>query len=287
MRRNRLADACALVVFLALAAILLRSGEFSEHSWLNHDVANSLYVAVRLLRGDVLYVDWAYYVMPSIVFLSAGAARVSGLLGLSPHSGIHLALLASGLLGTLALRRSSREADPVAWVVRLAYLAVLVSAGLLPSDFAQREHFFVLLFVPYFFWRASGARASGLVCTLLFSLAFVCMIKPHFVAAVALTELCWLDRSRDRLRVWASFLTGALLPFALLALHSQAALEAFFARAVSYQMGDSYDAYQASLSLFLSSSALRFRGRAHFSRYSPERSATVSAWRSARRFSTC
>ena len=45
-------------------------GEYANPKWMNHDAANALYIGGRLLRGDVLYVDWYYFVAPPIVLWS-------------------------------------------------------------------------------------------------------------------------------------------------------------------------------------------------------------------------
>lgn len=254
MRSFSAIQAC---VFLALVAIFVWSGEILDHKWMNHDVANALYVGERLVEGDRLYVDWYYFVMPPVVFLSSAACLVARAVGLSPPTVLHLFLVFSGLLGWIVIRglgdsRSLRLAG-----LCLAYLAILVHAGLHPADFAQREHFFALLFVPYFLWRIGRGAWSPPVYLLLVSLGYASMVKPHFVVAVLATELFCLREQDRRLRTWGLLLLGVLLPFVALALHSTQSLGAFFNEAVAYHLSGSYDGFSRPIGRFLSGEANR------------------------------
>ena len=66
---------------LAVCAIFLWSGEIAAFKWMNHDVANALYIGEKILHGDRLYVDWYYFVMPPIVFLGSAVCLVAEWIG--------------------------------------------------------------------------------------------------------------------------------------------------------------------------------------------------------------
>jgi hypothetical protein len=215
----------------------------------NRDVANAIYVGRRILHGDRLYVDWHYYVTPPIVQLSAGACFVAELLGLHPQTVFHLLVIATAILG-LAVIRGARLDPGARRSVALAYLGVLVAPGPASGDFGQREHLFALLFVPYLLWRVSRSEVGAPLRLLAFGLGFAAMIKPHFLAGVALAEAFYLRERRGRLALWASLGAGALAPFAILALEPRA-FGAMLERMVPYHLGSSYDAYASAPSRFL------------------------------------
>lgn len=75
--------------FAAVAAMFVSSGESAVVPWINHDAANALYIGGRVLHGDVLYVDWHYFVMPPVVVWSAGIRWITELSGLSPVTVFH------------------------------------------------------------------------------------------------------------------------------------------------------------------------------------------------------
>jgi hypothetical protein len=239
-------------VALALAgaaAIALWSGEWAPLGHVNRDVANALYVGRRILHGDLLYVDWHYYVTPPIVQLSAGACFVAELVGLRPQTAFHLLVIATAALGVAVIHGARLERD-ARRVVTLAYLGVLVAAGPVSGDFGQREHLFALLFVPYLIWRISRGEVGAPLLLLAFGLGFASMIKPHFLAGVALCEAFFLRERRGRLALWACLGAGALAPFAILALEPRA-FRAMLERMVPYHLGSSYGAYASAPSRFL------------------------------------
>lgn len=260
---SRLERATHLVVaatLFVLAGIFLWSGEIAAFKWMNHDVANALYVGEKVLEGDRLYVDWYYFVMPPIVFLDSALCRIAELVGLSPPSVNHLFVLATAGLGFTVLASALADArarrSGVYSVAVLAYLGVLVCPG--PfwhffGDFGQREHLFVLLLLPYFLWRLSGTAPTGRVLVLSVALGYGMMNKPHFVALVALIELFHLRDLRQSGRLWGALAVGAALPFALLLLNSPESFAALFTGAVSYHLSDSYDAFSMPWVDFLGS----------------------------------
>jgi len=209
------------------------NGEISDHPWLNHDVSNALYVGSRVFDGEILYLDWKYYVLPAVVFLSEAAWGLARLSSLSPITMTNLIVVAFAALGGATLARAFPARGNGALVAVLAQLGVLVYAGD-PADFGQREQLFALLFVPYFIWRSSAARLSPVVCLLLFGLGYIAMIKPHFVVAVALTELAYLRASPSRHAIWGLLLAGAAVSPLLLLLQGREPFLALWTRVLPY-----------------------------------------------------
>ena len=76
------------------------------------------------------------------------------------------------------------------------------------------------------------------------------------VAAVALCELCFLGQGRGRVRDWATFVAGALLPFLLLGLHSTESFTAFFEAFLPVFAG--FAAFLAALAGFWADFLARF-----------------------------
>jgi hypothetical protein len=231
-----------------VAGVVVFFGESPGLPWLNHDAANALYVGCRVLAGDVLYLDWLYYVMPPVVFLSSAVCGVAHATGLAPPTVLHLAVVAAAALGLRVLRRASPGGARFLGLA-LGYLVLVAAnllflerAGSLPRAFGQREHLFALLFVPYLFWRGSEQAASPATRCLVLALGFVMMVKPHLAAAVVAVEVaCWRDSRRRS--VWVPLAVGAVLPFAALLVHAPASVGAFFERALTYHASDAYDPY--------------------------------------------
>jgi hypothetical protein len=96
-------DALVTLIFLSITALFVWNGEFLDYKWINHDVANALYIGKRMLQGDRLYIDWYYYVTPPIVLLSAGACWVAGLLRITPITTIHLLPVLGAILGLFSI----------------------------------------------------------------------------------------------------------------------------------------------------------------------------------------
>lgn len=248
------AEVYGLVGFFTAAMVMfVSSGESAVVPWINHDAANALYIGGRMLHGDVLYVDWYYFVMPSIVVWSAGVYLISELSGLSPATAIHCVLIATTGLGVAVLHRAFPKPSPQSLLMSLAYLSILVYPGLRSADLGQREHLFVLLLVPYVVWRLSQNPPSAWVLALLMYLGFTMMIKPHFIAVIAVTELFFIRKRDHRTAVWVALVVGGVVPFAVLAVHSGDAIIGFFERAIPYHLSGSYEHYGGSFERFAGS----------------------------------
>jgi uncharacterized membrane protein (GlpM family) len=94
-------------------------------------------------------------------------------------------------------------------------------------------------------WRLSGAAVSKRVFVLAVALGYGTMNKPHFVALVGLVEIFYLRELRhgSGRRLWVALAGGAVLPFALLMLHSSESASALFTRAFAYHLSDSYETF--------------------------------------------
>jgi hypothetical protein len=191
--------AAAVLVALAIAALWTTT--------LNHDVAWYLHMVDVARRGGRLYRDVIDTNPPLIIFLLWPAAWLSSLARISEPNAVRLyecamalgSLVASARLAMRAWPRASREA-----IGMIGLTIAFVLFPFLRYDFGQREHFAVMLTLPYILLAAmpaSGVPSArvrmliGLAAGLGFS------IKPHFAAAWAGIE-AWLLFTARQERPW-------------------------------------------------------------------------------------
>lgn len=136
--------------------------------WANHDVANTLYVGRVMAEGKRLYVDILELNPPGIFLLAESVERVARVVRLSAFHVYHVGVLLLVLYGGWLLQRivNVTKRLELLILVGLAHLIVAFGAGL-PGDrgfvysFGQREHLFVLAFIPYVFCASVGRVAIG------------------------------------------------------------------------------------------------------------------------------
>ena len=179
---------------LVYAIILLSFGCLAQAAtYLNHDVAWVLYSSREMLHGAVFGTDIVEPNPPLIWWISAVPAAVAGLFG-TPVVGtfrVFVAALAASSLFVadrlLACQQISR-AKRIAFLVTAAYLLTIA----VHRDFGQREHFAVMLVLPYILAVAQRIEGRSLgsaagfaigVCAAL-GLAF----KPYFLLVPLLLE---------------------------------------------------------------------------------------------------
>jgi len=174
-----------LAVWLALAALCAAA---VAPAYMNHDAAWYLYMVDRWRDGATLYRDVIDTNPPLIIWLSAPPV----LLGRALHIGapalfkIYVFALALWTIGS-CLRIVRRS-----WPDRLFPIVTVVTFVCLPfvkQDFGQREHFALLLTLPYILMAASRASFSSGESWLVGVAAGVGFaLKPHFVVAWVLVE---------------------------------------------------------------------------------------------------
>ena len=154
-----------------------------------------------MLEGSVLYVDRIDVNPPLIFYLYAALAYVAGLFEADFGRSFHLLVGVQVLYSALALYWLLREPRPSAalWLVIATWVSfsVLVLAYV---DFGQREHLFMLGYVPWLYSRErrySGGDihwAPGLVRGAAGTLS--ALLKPHFLVVAVALELWMLCRTR-------------------------------------------------------------------------------------------
>jgi hypothetical protein len=199
---RRLEDAPRAVAFGIIICLFAIQAFLRFRSDLVGDAAWYLYVADGLLHGKQLYVDYIEVNPPLAVWIMVPIAWLGAVTSLGAINSLYISLLGLTAASIALVNRYIAMLDALAqmrryWLcVLLAAIALFLPAG----DFGEREHFMVLLFMPWLFLRVArhqGARPSSLeaiVVGLLASLA-IC-IKPQSVFAPLAIELLLLWRYR-------------------------------------------------------------------------------------------
>ncbi len=235
------AIACRYAAFAG--ALLLIVFRIAARPWaINHDVAMYLDCGRMLVRGMRPYVDFTDLNPPMIMYVSALPALLSSLLPVDLIFAFHFLVLCfvfySAISVAFMLERPgtgfrSVEASIAGLVV------ILFSAGLMLtsySDWGQREHLFMLGYLPFFLcrWNRWEERASGIKASLLFGFLAgisVCL-KPHFVVIALVIEAFHLARAKRVGPLFAPEMIPFVFTGAAYALHfiflPESVREAFF-----------------------------------------------------------
>jgi len=170
----------------------------------NHDCAMYLQEAELLLDGGVPYVDFVETNPPLIVYLSALPVMLARATGISAivcfHGLVMLLLVVSAAELYCLMTRPWRPFLPhergVLLFVWLALALVVLGRG----EFGQREHLFVLLYIPYLFLRVGRYQGSStpwpLAVLLGLQAGVGAAIKPHFLMTALLVEIVLLCTTR-------------------------------------------------------------------------------------------
>ena len=194
--RSSWLESRSLFLVLALAAIvpgLLQVFRGAD----DHDIGWYVYVTGRVLDGARLYVDLIEVNPPLNIVLSMPSVLIARFVGVPAVLVFELfacAMLAVSVLLCDAVMRRGGAADGVVSrrVIVLLLLFVLFAIPSASNVFAQREHFFFALFLPYLFAatrRVSGVRLGARLAGAIGVLAGIGIAhKPYFVLPWALVE---------------------------------------------------------------------------------------------------
>jgi hypothetical protein len=207
--------------FFLIGLFIVHNHGFTELPFVNIDVMSELMTGAKVLDGARLYIDWLEINPPTVYLLRAGVNALARLLTVAPVLVDHLLCLAFAALGFRVLRRAHAgrsSENPTS----LAFLFVLTNAGLSPMDFSQREHLFILLFLPHMAWRLYGSKTTSLETLHGLMLGFLSTMKPQFLAAVLATEvIARAGKTKSPWNYWPLAM-GIITPaFILLALSPQ------------------------------------------------------------------
>jgi len=200
---NPLVPAGSLLAIVAVAWVLQASQP------INHDLAWLLIATRRLLAGAAIYRHDVIEVNPPLILgLLAPAVETSQLFGISLITSVRVftVLLAIGsavLSGRLLDRVLGESGVPLRRTLQVSFL--YASLVFVDADFGQREHFILILGMPYLCLAAARARGSAIprseaaVAGLLGGVAFA--VKPTFALVLLALEGALALRRRS-VRVW-------------------------------------------------------------------------------------
>jgi len=186
IRREHLLYLAAAVFFLLVAAALV-----VDPLRVNYDVAVAISIARLLLKGATPYVDYVNLNPPLIHYLHVVPAWVAERLAIHPI--ITFSWLVMGLTAwtLIAVRRLCRSLENRQTAMLIEAVVVLNTALIswklsVNNALGQREHLFVLLFLPYLLLRwlrlhqhQDVGRNFAIVIGILAAIG-ICL-KPHFV----------------------------------------------------------------------------------------------------------
>lgn len=191
----------------AVAAVFVVSLSFQLHVPVNHDAAWLLEGSRRILHGGVIGLDFIDVSPPLIVWLGMPAVLLSELTDLYLGSVFKLYVAALALL-SLSLCWLVLSYLEMSTRLRTQFFFVLsvICIAIQGYDFGQREHFMLILTLPYVLLivaRVSKVDPPGqLVAIVSLAAIFGFCIKPHFLAIPFLLELWVLSRRRKILGVF-------------------------------------------------------------------------------------
>lgn len=163
-------------------------------SYVNHDAAWYLHMVERWLHGGTLYQDVVDTNPPLIIWLSAVPVAIGRWTGWPPTALFKAYVVLIAALSLVLVRARVRGAwtgREFALVSTAAFLCLPFAKG----DFGQREHFAVLLTLPYVlaaaaFAEAGPDRQAGRTCRAIGAAAGLGFaIKPHFFLAWIAVEM--------------------------------------------------------------------------------------------------
>jgi hypothetical protein len=179
---------------------------------LNWDPAMYLHFAQMLLRGGIPYVDFVDINPPMIIYLSTIPATIAHLVDL------HVIVVFKLMMGVLSfasvamiflILRRSMIVDKN-WPYPAFVLVVIANIGLwVGREYGQREHIFLLTYLPFFFlrWRRwEGEKQSTAILTGCLASAGFCL-KPYFLLMPLISELWWLAKYKN----WKCLLAPEIL----------------------------------------------------------------------------
>jgi len=166
--------------------------------YVNDDSAMYLEIGKRLLDGQIPYVDYVEINFPLIHYLSVPPVLLARLLGANAYAGFlifMLTLAAVSAVGVYYFTKTVEEKWPLLPEGLAACIVLFSLYAYFAGDYGQREHIFLLAYLPFFILRwnrwhdhrvdARLAVAVGILAALGVNL------KPHYYLIFAAPELFW------------------------------------------------------------------------------------------------
>jgi hypothetical protein len=168
-------------------------------------------MAARVLEGEVPYVDFIETNPPLIIYLNIVPAYLAGLLGMGKilafTLGVHfLAVLTTCELAYLLSKLRPQLGFSERCVVLFWWLVGSLAVYVL-GDFGQRDHLFIMLYLPFALARLArmqGRRLPlGFACLMGIQAFLGVCLKPHFCAVAVAVEAFQLVRTRQFRALWS------------------------------------------------------------------------------------
>jgi hypothetical protein len=232
---------------------------------INHDAAGLLQTGILLFEGKTPYLDFTSTNPPLIMFLNTIPAAVATISSAHIIVVFKLIVLFLGMGSACVilrlLKRSGldiEEKDRWPFAVAYSLLSLILLHRPFNYDFGQREHLFVLLYLPFLVGRwirwegGSIDRPDAMVIGLAGGLG--AFIKPHFLAIAVLVECYGVLSTRSLKKLFSgetyAFATAGILYAAHFFLLSEAARQELFERWLPF-VADRYDVYDNSYAILL------------------------------------
>lgn len=194
------------------------------HTYINIDLSLHIELAKRVIGGEVLYRDVAEMNPPLVIYLTLPVVYISQFFSLSAPLLLNLVNCALAFLSVLlswcVVRRNIEYRNPffrfffVLFLWFAIFMLPLVIGG--GSQFGEKEHIFMLLFLPYLFTYLFSDIERKQRRLFLYSMAILAAIglnlKPYFFIIPAIIEIyrCMEKRS------WFAWVRGENSVIALL-----------------------------------------------------------------------
>jgi hypothetical protein len=201
LAREAIPLALLAALFVEMALTIARAPQY-----LHCDQALNLYCGRMLLEGKLPYVDFIDLNPPLIMYLSALPHLLARALPVGPIPIFSFAVL--GLAGWSSwslraqLKRAGEPLSEMATLLTLVWAGVTLELLAVGKPYGQREHLFMLLYLPFFALRLARWSGRSLVPARAIALGVAAgvgaCLKPFFLASALLPELSWILMHRRK-----------------------------------------------------------------------------------------
>lgn len=236
---------------------------------IHHDCAGILQAAqMMVLEGKRLYVDIESVNPPLIYYLNTIPVIVADRFALSVIPVFSLMVFAAFIWSSIMLWRALRalaQGEKPVWVELIVLVWALINLGVwLIGEFGQREHLFIVLYCPFFIWRAMRWEGLSIKMPTAVSIGMLAAVgvclKPHFVLIAMSVELYWLLVKRKPSLLFTSefiafVIVGVAYALAFLFFMPADMHEALFELTLPF-VAKGYSAYNEHMAIILYANAI-------------------------------
>lgn len=197
------------IIYLSAATLIFAGIAWliQSHLYLNGDVAYLLHVTQRFLSGGHYIQDFYETNPPMILYLYSPVFLLAKMFSIDVTQAVLIYVILLGVFSCfLSFYFLQKIIKKNALTESLLVFAILFSVFILPAkEFGQREHFFIMLFLPYVFsavWVAEGFPINKMIALLVGILAALGVgLKPYFLIPVVFIEI-YLMWARKQFFSW-------------------------------------------------------------------------------------